>query len=86
MRLAIDFAFAPAGRPGGDGDSGGLQLDRVTAGTVVENEPMVRLLERRLGWHGVRRPSPEKVGHDEMFYEMTPAQWAELKKGTERSS
>ncbi|KAH8884856.1 acyl-CoA N-acyltransferase [Thozetella sp. PMI_491] len=68
MRLAIEWAFRSAAE-------GGLQLDRVTAGTLVENEPMIALIEKKLGWNGTRQQSAEREGKEEMVYSETKDTW-----------
>lgn len=65
IRLSVAWGFAKV-------EDGGLQLDKITAGTLVENEGMVRLLEEKLGWKGVRQASEVKEGKEEMFYEIFP--------------
>jgi RimJ/RimL family protein N-acetyltransferase len=70
MRLAIEWGFASAAQ-------GGLQLDKVTMETAVENAPMIGLLEGRLGLRGKgrRREAPEAPGREQMFYELDPEDW-----------
>lgn len=64
VRLSVEWGLRKA-------DEGGLQLDKITAGTLVKNEGMVRLLEDKMGWKGVRRFNEEK-GDEEMYYEILP--------------
>ena len=64
IRLSVAWGFAKL-------SEGGLQLDKITAGTLVENQGMVKLLEDKLGWKGIMRMSDEK-GSEEMFYEIFP--------------
>ncbi|KAF9870373.1 acetyltransferase [Colletotrichum karsti] len=61
MRLAVEWAFRGV-------EEGGLQLDRVSATMREENVAMVRLVEGRLGWEGVRRGG-------EVFFEVTEETW-----------
>ncbi|KAJ9136479.1 hypothetical protein NKR23_g9855 [Pleurostoma richardsiae] len=61
VRLSVEWGFRPV-------EEGGLQLDRVTAATLGENEPMVRLLTKKMGWEGTRRPAPEREGKEEVFF------------------
>ncbi|EOO03100.1 putative gcn5-related n-acetyltransferase protein [Phaeoacremonium minimum UCRPA7] len=65
IRLSVAWGFAKL-------DEGGLQLDKITAGTLVENDGMVKLLEEKLGWKGIRQASEVKEGKEEMFYEIWP--------------
>jgi RimJ/RimL family protein N-acetyltransferase len=69
VRLACEWGFRAAA-------DGGLQLDRITAGTLVENQPMLAILEKKLGWTGVRCPAPPgKPGTEQVSFEVTKETW-----------
>lgn len=68
IRLAVEWGFAPVG-------AGGLQLDRVTAGTDLENMPMIGLLDKKLGWKGEKKEKKDQPGKYWMSYEMAPEEW-----------
>ncbi|OAA81158.1 Acyl-CoA N-acyltransferase [Akanthomyces lecanii RCEF 1005] len=75
IRLAVDWAFAPA-------REGGLQLDLVTITTGEDNAAMVKLADEKLGLKGkgTRRPSQEEGGEGvtEVYYELTKKDWQEV--------
>ncbi|KAJ6790170.1 hypothetical protein PWT90_08437 [Aphanocladium album] len=75
IRLATDWAFAPA-------SEGGLQLDLVTLTTLDSNVPMIKLADEKLKLKklGVRRNSTEP-GHEkdvEVYWELTKKDWEEI--------
>ncbi|TDZ53166.1 hypothetical protein CTRI78_v007122 [Colletotrichum trifolii] len=61
MRLAVEWGFKGVGQAG-------LQLKGITATMREENEPMVGLVERKLGWEGVREGG-------EVKFEVTEETW-----------
>lgn len=65
LRLSIEFALEKLG------------VDGVSAATLEMNEPMVTLLERKMGWAGERRDSKWGV---ECLYKMYPADWEAMKR------
>ncbi|KAF4845746.1 hypothetical protein CGCSCA4_v006196 [Colletotrichum siamense] len=68
IRLAVEFAFRGVAE-------GGLQVDAVSATMSERNLPMVGLVEKKLGWVGVRRAG-EKEGDDgEIYFEVTKDTW-----------
>ncbi|KAH0431373.1 acetyltransferase [Colletotrichum camelliae] len=68
IRLAVEFAFRGV-------EEGGLQVDAVSATMSERNLPMVGLVEKKLGWVGVRKPG-EKEGDDgEIYFEVTKDTW-----------
>lgn len=70
MRLAMDWAAAPA-------TEGGLQLDMLTATTLDSNEPMIRLIEVKLGLKGmgILRPAEFDRDKQELYFEITASEW-----------
>ncbi|ORY62922.1 uncharacterized protein BCR38DRAFT_344380 [Pseudomassariella vexata] len=69
IRMAMEWGFRKA-------SEGGLQLDKITSTTLLDNRPMVDLLEKKMGWKGTKRVAEELwEGKDEMFYEMTVEEW-----------
>lgn len=64
LRLSIEFALEKLG------------VDGVSATTLETNEPMMALLERKMGWAGERRDS--KWGM-ECSYKMYPVDWEAMK-------
>ncbi|KAL0933199.1 acetyltransferase [Colletotrichum truncatum] len=62
IRLAVEWAFKGV-------REGGLQLARVTATMSDKNVAMVGLVEKKLGWTGVRKPNGE------VFFEVTKDTW-----------
>lgn len=74
IRLSVEWGFAKL-------REGGLQLDSITASTDVENEPMIRLLEEKFEWTGVRKEKEDVPGRYWMSYEMRSEEWARKKAG-----
>ncbi|KAL6807716.1 hypothetical protein GGI42DRAFT_254510 [Trichoderma sp. SZMC 28013] len=72
MRMAINWAFLPA-------VEGGPQLDLVTITTLEDNEPMVKLLNEKLGLagKGVSRPAGF-VDKNEIYYELSKDDWRSI--------
>lgn len=71
MRLAMDWGVTPV-------SDGGLQLDFVTITTLEDNQPMIRLVESKLGvgpGKGVLRPAEFDKDKQEMYFEIPAAQW-----------
>lgn len=67
IRLAVEWAFT-------DVVDGGPQMDRVSATMSEKNEPMIGLVEKKLGWKGVVKPGKEEGG-GEMYFEVTKNTW-----------
>ncbi|KAF6829439.1 GCN5-related N-acetyltransferase protein [Colletotrichum plurivorum] len=67
IRLAVEWAFTSV-------EDGGPQLDRVSATMSEKNEPMIGLVEKKLGWKGVVKPGKEEGG-GEMYFEVTKDAW-----------
>jgi RimJ/RimL family protein N-acetyltransferase len=65
IRLSVEWGFAKA-------QDGGLQLDKITLGTAIENAPMIGLIEKKFGWTGIERPNPMNTEKTEKFYEILP--------------
>ncbi|KAF5011889.1 hypothetical protein FDECE_2022 [Fusarium decemcellulare] len=70
MVLAMDWAVAPA-------SEGGLQLDMITITTLADNEPMIGLVQKKLGLEGkgLLRPAEFDKEKLEMYYEITAEDW-----------
>lgn len=69
MKLAMDWGFAGVGQ-------GGLQLDRITLTTLNDNEPMIRLINDKLGLKGkgIEREA-ETEGEIELYWELEKGDW-----------
>ncbi|KAH7017495.1 GNAT domain-containing protein [Ilyonectria destructans] len=69
MKLAMDWGFAGVGQ-------GGLQLDRITITTLNDNEPMIRLINDKLGLKGkgIEREA-ETEGEIELYWELEKGDW-----------
>ncbi|KAH6895551.1 GNAT domain-containing protein [Thelonectria olida] len=69
MKLAIDWGFASV-------QEGGLQLDLVTITTLDDNEPMIKLINDKLGLSvkGVEREA-EMPGKTEIYWELQKSDW-----------
>ncbi|KAJ3550164.1 hypothetical protein NM208_g122 [Fusarium decemcellulare] len=70
MVLAMDWAAAPA-------SEGGLQLDMITITTLADNEPMIGLVQKKLGLEGkgLLRPAEFDKEKLEIYYEITAEDW-----------
>ncbi|EGR51951.1 uncharacterized protein TRIREDRAFT_120120 [Trichoderma reesei QM6a] len=73
MKMAINWAFTPA-------SEGGPQLDLVTITTLEDNDPMVKLLHKKLGLEGKGVVSPAEFDKDknEIYYELTKEDWRSI--------
>ena len=69
MKLAMDWGFATVAQ-------GGLQLDLVTLTTLADNEPVIKLINDKLGLKGksVTRES-EMEGKTELYWELKKEDW-----------
>ncbi|KAK7418547.1 hypothetical protein QQX98_003892 [Neonectria punicea] len=69
MKLAMDWGFASVAQ-------GGLQLDLVTLTTLTDNEPVIKLVNDKLGLKGkgVTRAS-EMEGKTELYWELKKEDW-----------
>lgn len=69
MKLAIGWGFAGV-------EQGGLQLDRITLTTLNDNEPMIRLINDKLGLKGkgIEREA-EIEGKIELYWELEKGDW-----------
>ncbi|KAH7165465.1 GNAT domain-containing protein [Dactylonectria macrodidyma] len=69
LKLAMDLGFAGVGQ-------GGLQLDRITITTLDDNEPVIKLVNDKLGLSGksVKREA-EIAGKMELYWELKKGDW-----------
>lgn len=69
MKLAMDWGFAGVGQ-------GGLQLDRITITTLNDNEPMIRVINDKLGLKGKGiEGEADSEGVKELYWELEKGDW-----------
>ncbi|KAK7423460.1 hypothetical protein QQZ08_009029 [Neonectria magnoliae] len=69
MKLAMDWGFASVAQ-------GGLQLDLVTLTTLTDNEPIIKLINDKLGLKGKSvKKEAETDGKTELYWELRKEDW-----------